>query len=205
LNYYYDSGTESIDLPAFKAAWVVFEKLFMDGADQSKVIIALLYYGNTWVRDSPYYYENYNCRNWYEVVRMTDSNALISLLEALQKPDVSLDSIIKWKVKDYFRTDNLVTIEALKAETRLFNQIKILTALDYHSEQKMFKNNNGYIAKNNRYNWGDTHFFNNEPELFNVRRYVSEGNDGRLMRDMRDLLQDNDILNAVLHSILNGN
>ncbi len=204
LNSYCDPDTGNLDLAAFKRTWQVFEQLFVINRNEhSQVTIALLYYGYTWVRNSPYYYENYNCQNWYEIVRMKDSDALMSLLEDLQKPAENLDAIIRRKIHDYFKSGNLTTIDSLKNEHRLFHQIKILAALDYHTEKRMFRGRNGYIAKDDRYGYGDPQFFINSPDIFNIYRYISDGNEGRLMRDMKNLLQDSDMLNLVMASILN--
>ncbi len=203
LSRYVDPGSGIVDLERFREVWKVFEEIFVKNRlEPYKLTVALLFYGNTWVRYSPFYYENYNCRDWYTVVRSENSSALINLMEDLTSPSNSLDSIINKQARTYFVNRNFKTIEALKNEVVLFNQIKILATLDYYTEQKIFSRHKGYIGKDDRYNYGDTPFFVNSPELFNIYRYVSDGRDGRLMRDMKELLQDENKLSGVISQIL---
>jgi uncharacterized protein with ParB-like and HNH nuclease domain len=203
LNQYYDENSTFLNIKLFKKTWEVFESIFSKNKnDYSKVTVALLYYGYTWTKSTPNYYDNYDCQDWFELVRSKNNIFLTSLLEDLHdKPIEYLDTIIVSKIKNYFKSKPLETIELLKAQSSLIDQIRVLCALDYFSDKKMFKNPNGYIAIDPRYDYKDKPFFNNKPELFNVYRYINEGVDGRLMKTMKLILEDDDRLNKILENI----
>ncbi len=189
LDSYYDESNVVLNIDAFKKTWTVFETLFTKNKnDYSKVTIALLYYGYTWTKSTPNYYDNYDCQDWYGLVRGKNNLFLMSLLEDMHDQSIDyLDTIIVAKIKNYFKSKNLDSIESLKAQNRLLDQIRVLCALDYFSDKKMFKNSNGYIAIDHRFDYKDEPFFINKPELFNVYRYINEGQDGRLMKTMKTL------------------
>ncbi len=107
------------------------------------------------------------------------------------KPVSYLDTLIKSKIHNHFKLKKLNSIEALKSEQSLLNQIQVLAALDYYTEKRMFKDSRNFIAKDERYNYGDVPFFNNNSQLFNVHRYIDNGSDGRLMNSMSPLLISN--------------
>jgi len=203
LNRHYDIENKELDLTALKETWQAFQNLFIKKANQNKVALALLYFGFSWVRASPYYYENFNCTDWYEIVRIKNSSPLMDLLERISE-GATLDDIIRSRICEYFRSNSLTTVEALKTESQFFDQIKILAAIDYFAEQKMFGSSYGHIAKDNRYDYKDPPFFNNKPDLFNVSRYISDGSEGRLMNILKNILQNNNKLIGILDSIIKG-
>ena len=203
LDETYDAGEQHFDLQLYEGLWQVFQALFSTEAVSGKIAVALLYYGNTWLADSPWYYENFDCTNWKELLKSDKRSHLMRLIYDLKEQGVDLDVLVRGRIKGHFEQNSLTSIERLKSESRFFNQIQIIGALDFYTGKKLFHPSNGYIAKDNRYNYGDAPFFENGAELFNVYRYISDGSQGRLRRDMKDVLQDNIKLNEVLSLILN--
>jgi len=202
LNRHY-RGTENIfDELGFSNSLDVFQNIFYDANQSHKIAIALLYYGNTWLQATPLYYENYACMNWKELVANDKRVYLGKLIDDMLESEADIDEIITNKIHYYFSNNKLDTVEKLKQETRFFQQIMILAAIDYHSSKRMFVGFNGYIAKDTRFRYGDTPFFINDPSLFNVNRYISDGSAGRLTRDMKGVLQDDSRLEKILNDIL---
>ena len=92
------------DFNRYKKTWLAFSFLFKNKNNNHLISIALLYYGNTWIRETPYYYENYNCKNWESLVRLESRKYLIELLEDMHdKPIEDLDFIIKSKMQCFFQ------------------------------------------------------------------------------------------------------
>ncbi|MGN6417576.1 MAG: hypothetical protein ACTHMC_08795, partial [Pseudobacter sp.] len=155
-----------------------------------------------WVKASPFYYDNYDCGNWYEVLKQESSNAaFFSLLEDLRRENGNIDSIIRKKVRDHFRNANLSSIENMKGKEGLFSQIQILAGLDYFAEKNMFGDYR-FIAINKNREYGGPLFFKDSSEPFNVCRYIDEGQEGHLIRDMQDILLDENKLSQILSSIM---
>ena len=85
----------------------------------------------------------------------------------------------------------------------MFGQLKVLTAIDYFSEKKLW--GNGYIAfePHPRYFYGDKPFFYNNKVIYNIPRYVNDGSSGRIMNVIKNTLENDGKLTLALNSILN--
>lgn len=203
LSNHYNAESNEFKLAEFKNSWATFQNIFNKQKEHNKVALALLYYGNTWIEATPHYYQNYACMNWRALVRSDKSKPLMLLINTISQTRKTLDQIIESKIKNYFVTKGLNSVDTLKQEKSFFQQVRILAAIDFHTVKRFFTNSNGHVAKDNRYTYGDKHFFINEPELFNVGRYINDGSDGRLMRNMRHILQDTVKLQEVIDGIIN--
>ena len=207
LDKYVDKETKTIDLPKYTRTWSAFKTLFTSKSNPNNAMITrvLLYYGNTWVQDSPYYYTNYNCQAWYTVVRITSGKHLLALLEDMHDEDIKhMDIIFKRKAKQYFESNNLTSIASMKSEETLFGQMRILATIDYYSAKKLWKGNEAYIANDERYTYkGDMPFFNKDRVIHNIQRYIKDGLRGRLIPMLKDVLNDEAKLNQILRDILN--
>lgn len=208
LNPYFNENTYQFDLLKYKKTWTVFEKLF-NGTKVNYGLIskALLYYGNTWLQNTPYYYYNYNCQDWYSLVRNDSRKHLLNLLEALHGKSINyLDTIIKKKAKDFFNKNKLTSIDSIKSKSELFEQVRILVAVDYYSE-KLIWNDCGYIAYDERFSSKDykgESFFNADKLIYNIPRYIGDGWNGRIIDMMKNVLNDDKKLDEIIKLILLG-
>lgn len=205
LNKYHNRESRQFDFQKFAKTWRAFKILFpKDNRNSLFISRTLLYYGNTWFRETPYYYENYNCQNWDLLVRQDSGKYLLELLEDMHgKPIEYLDSLIKNKIKGFFIEKEYSSIESLKLVDDLFGQIKILTAIDYFSEKKLWRY--GYIAFDSRFSYGDKPFFYNNRVLYNISRYVNDGLQGRIINTLKSILDDDEKLKISLNFIWSFN
>jgi uncharacterized protein with ParB-like and HNH nuclease domain len=206
LNRYYDFEKQELDVINYKNSWTIFEQVFTDSKiNYAQITRALLYYGNTWFRDTPWYYINYSCQDWYSLVRDNSGKHLITLLEDLHnKPLTFLDKVIKSKAKKYFKDNHLISIENIKSQEGLLEQVKILVALDYFTDKVIWKDH-GYIACDERYTcktYRDIPFFNNGRVIHNVSRYINDGCQGRIIPSMKEILQNANKLQITLEEII---
>lgn len=208
LNEYFDKGKRTIDLSNYKKTWSSLKTLFpsRNNANNGMISRALSYYGNTWVQDTPYYYNNYNCQAWYELVRTKAGEYLLALLDDMHGKTCNyLDIIIKRKAKRHFELNQLTSINSLKAENTLFGQVQILAAIDYYSEKILWKSY-GYIAHDVRYTYeGDKPFFTRDRVIHNIERYIKDGFRGRVIPMMNDVLSNEAKLKQILTDILSFN
>lgn len=203
LNKYYDKDQKKFDLKNYEKTWTIFKSIFTNSIKNNALISrALLYYGNTWVRKTPNYYYNYDCQDWYTIVRLPTGENLIDLLEDLHgKNSDFLEDIFKVKAKDYFIRNKLNSITSIKSKKELFEQIKILVAIDYYTEQLIWKEF-GYIAEDDRFTFkDDIPFFNSHRVIYNISRYIKDGWQRRILHLMKDTLQNDVKLNEVLKKI----
>jgi hypothetical protein len=208
LSSYWINESQELDFKTYHKTWSAFKTIFpgKGNANNSQIIRALLFYGYTWAQDSPYYYNNFDCKDWYWLVRQDKHRVhLLSLLEDMhEKPISHLDTIIKQKIKSYFIKNEIISLEVIKAASSLRSQVKVLTAIDYFSEKKIWKDY-GYLAEDNRFSsktYGDKPFFNEDRLIYNVFRYVDQGWNGRVLDMIKDTLKNTDELNRILAEIL---
>jgi hypothetical protein len=207
LSNSYHEGDEDFNFENFKKDWLSFQTMFpAKGSNKRAIIRTLLFYGNTWTDHTPHYYDNYKCDNWSEVVRNNSGKYLIRLISDMHDKEISfLDRIFEENVKNYFVNNSITTIESLKSQSGLFNQVKILTAIDYYTNNKLW-NGSYHIAEEVRYSfgvYGDFPFFKDERLIYNVPKYISDGMHGRVINIMNNVLQNDVILNDTLAKILN--
>ena len=205
LDKYYNKELQILDVYSYKRTWSAFMSLFPSRSTGNYSLIsrALLYYGNTWIRVSPFYYYNYNCQGWYELVRIEAGKNLLALLEDMHgRPTDYLDIIIKNKIKEYFTKNEYFSIVKLKEEDSLLGQVRVLAAIDFYSERRFWQNGR-YIAEEVRYTYKDKSFFNKDRVIFNVGRYIGNGLSGRVIPMMQSTLHDEVKLNQILTNILN--
>lgn len=203
LEKYYNKENNILDLCNYKKTWSVFNALFVkENENNAQISRALLYYRITWIRASPWYYNNYNCQDWSALVRDEKSQYLLKLLEDMhEKPVDYLDIIVKRKAKGYFNSKNLTSIEDIKSVQSLFDQVRVLAAIDYYSVKRLWKND-GYIAEDTRFTYGDTAFFTNDKRIFNVARYINDGSQGRVLKILSKILTDENRLKEILNQII---
>lgn len=205
LDAYFDKENNRIDLSNYKRTWSAFKTLFpiKPNPNNSMITRVLLYYGNTWVQDTPYYYANYNCQSWDTLVRINAGIYLLALLEDMHDKDIDhMDIIFKRKAKQYFELNNLTSIHSLKSEETLFGQVRILATIDYYSEKKLWKNY-AYIASDEQYTYkGDVPFFGINRVIHNIPRYIRDGSRGRVIPMLSDVLNDESKMNQILTDIL---
>jgi hypothetical protein len=204
---YYDEKTSQLHLEQYKLTWRAFNTLFpVDGRNDGMVARVLLFYGATWIQVTPYYYNNYNTQDWYSLVRENSGRHLADLLEDMhEKPLDHLDVIIRKKITGYFISKNLRSVALLKSADSLLDQIRILTAIDYHTDRKLWRKPDRCIAEDARYTsdaYGDTPFFAADKVLYNMHRYINDGGYGRILRTLNDVLQDDERLSVILQEIL---
>ncbi|MDP2946598.1 MAG: DUF262 domain-containing protein, partial [Nanoarchaeota archaeon] len=206
LEKYYDKESHIMDLSNYKKTWSVFKALFLINNENNALISrALLYYRITWVIASPGYYNNYNCHDWYTLVRVEAGKYLLNLLEDLHGKQVDyLDVIIRKKTKHYFNSKKWTSIDSIKSVETLFDQVRVLTAIDYYSDKTLWKDKS-YIAEDIRfssYTYSDTPFFTKDILIYNVTRYIGDGWQGRVLKMMENILKDEIKLGKILNDIL---
>ncbi len=199
-----DCLTESkFDFDNFRKSWKVFQKLFEKKSNYKYICKALIYYGNTWKKDTPYYYNNYDCQDWSWLVMDEKGRHLMRLIKDMYNQEFGyIKDIIKKKISIYFKRRDFTDIENLKTATDLFSQMRILVAIDFYGNDEIWSYG-GYISEDDRYTWnGDVEFFNNGNAIFNVNRYIYSGDVGRVFSFMKKILTNTDELTKTLNSIL---
>lgn len=206
LNEYHLKDQNIFDLSGYKKTWDIFMELFnKENSNNSQITKALLYYGNTWERVTPFYYNNYNCQNWNWLVRADAGKYLLTLLKDMHgKSADHLDDIIKPKINNFFTKNALDSIEKMKSEKRLFSQVRVLAAIDYYSNKILWERY-GHIAEDINYTYGDTPFFDRDRRIFNISRYIRNGAEGRIMSIMKNVLSNEEQLKEILINILECN
>lgn len=197
----YINENYEVDFESLASAWEVFQKFFTS-PDKSKIAVALLYYGNTWFQSSPFYYQNYDCMDWKQLVHDKKGLLLLELIKDLILNSGDIDRIITSRMKKYFVEHKLTTIDALKSEENFFNQIAILAGLDYHNDKNFFSGRNKHMAKEINNVYKEIQFFNNKAVLYNVSRYIGDGQQGILMSNMGKILNDDERLTEIIDVIL---
>lgn len=204
LWHFWDSENGTFQYEPFLKTWAVFQELFEE--EEGSLIMALLQYGNTWVRETPFYYINYNCADWNEVVQSDSGKYLMQLLEDLALNGwKDLNSVIEKKSGKYLKARGYTTVAAIKAETDLYKQVKLLGILDYFSGRSMFGRGHYYIANDGRFNcktYGDKPFFSNGVVIHNVKRYIDSGMHGRVIHELAGLLKSEAKLHELIEQIL---
>lgn len=205
LWHYSDTETGAYKHELFLATWAMFQKLFQE-EPEGLIIMALLQYGNTWVRESPFYYVNYNCADWNGMVQTERGVHLMQLLEDLALNGwTDLDSIITKKSGEYLRKRGYNTVAAVKAETDFFKQVKLLAILDYFNDNEMFTERHYHIANDGRFScktYGDRPFFTNSVVIHNIKRYIDSGLNGRVIHDLTGLLKSETKVQELIDDIL---
>lgn len=206
LDKYYNKEANEIDLLSYINSWNIFNSMFVKSNKNDAIIIrALLYYRITWVWATPGYYNNYCCNDWFYLVRSESGKYLLQLLEDLHEKSIDyLDVIIKIKAKQFFVDKNLTSITSIKSVESIFDQIRVLAAIDYYSDKKIWLNG-GYIAEDIRFNsntYTDTPFFTKDRLLYNVHRYIGDGWNGRILNMMKNILDNDNKLMIIINDIL---
>ena len=207
LKLYFSSDGDFSE-ESFKRSLDVITHLFVkDPSLNAQICRALLYYGNTWVQDTPYYYKNYNCQNWKKMVRDSVSKHFFNFVEDMhERQKEYLDEIIKGKIKEYFKDNNLTTLETVKDRDSLMDRMKILVAIDYFTDKIIWKSE-AYIAQSELYMWKDydAMFFKSDNQvriIYNVGRYIYDGYRGKIQQNMNAVLRDEDRLNEIISLII---
>ena len=169
LNEYHLKDQNIFDLSGYKRTWCIFVELFnKENSNNSQITRALLYCGNTWERVTPFYYNNYNCQNWNWLVRADAGKYLLTLLKDMHGKSADfLDDIIKLKIKDFFTKNGLNSIEKMKSVERLFDQVRVLAAIDFFSNRILWERY-GHLAEDINYTYEDTPFFDRDRIIFNI-------------------------------------
>jgi|GEM_PF-3051407 len=205
LWHYSDAETGAYEHGPFLATWTMFQKLFQEESE-GLIVMALLQYGNTWVRESPFYYVNYNCADWNGMVQTERGEHLMQLLEDLALNGwTDLDAIITKKSSKYLKARGYNTVAAIKAENDFYKQVKLLAILDYFSQNEMFKEKHYHIASDDRFNcktYGDKPFFTNSVVIHNIKRYIDNGLNGRVIHDLAELLKSETKVQELIDSII---
>jgi len=195
------SNEFSFDL--FKKHLSSFNELFpINKSHKKEIIRTLLFYGSTWTLHTPYYYDNYKCDNWSDVIRGDSSRHLLRLIADMHGHSIAyLEEIFKKKIAEYFTENGITTVNTLKDQKGLFNQIKTLSAIDFYSDKKLW-NGVYHIAEDDRYTFGDISFFVEDRLIYNIAKYVNDGLQGRVFPLMKNVLQDEVRLTQVLNTII---
>lgn len=207
LGRYYDAGKRTLCIEHWENTLAVFESIFTGSEEiENLVTTALLYYGNTWKRSTPQYYQNYNCQDWYSLVRSgTEGKYLLDLLEDMHGKQPSyLHTIIKEKARQYFLEKNLASVKEVKQiRGEVFEQVKALAAIDYYTEQRLWKSGKCIAVHDEKFSAedDDPKFFGGRV-IFNVGQYINSGYYGRIMTDMKDVLKPSKA-DKVIERILN--
>ena len=202
LMEYFNKENNMLYYDNFKKSWFAFKVLFNKKNNYKYISKALVYYGNTWTRETPYYYNNYNCQDWSWLIGVDKGKYLMQLLKDMHEKDFEyINTVIKNKIKNYFENNNYQHTENIKQSTGFFKQFKILVALDFYSNDKI-RDYGSYIAEDNRYDWKeDAKFFEENRALYNVSRYVRGGYDGRILSYMKNILIDDTKLKEIINQI----
>lgn len=194
-----------ISLERINNVWTTFQTLFPTESSKlnnSDIIRTLLFYGNTWFQDSPYYYKNYDCADWSLLVKQQSGKYLKALLNDMyDKPLSHLDNIIKAKITKYFKKKNLTTIESIKSSESLLDQVKVLAAIDFYSNKVLWTKSNFYLAEDERWSYKNELFFLKDRLLYNVQRYIGDGNSNRVLADMKSILKNENKIASIIDII----
>ncbi len=188
-----------------KKYWSTFVLLYPNSntrLNNSSIVSALLFYGNTWHQDSPYYYKNYNCADWPFLVKQPSRKYLKSLLKDMHGESIThLDYIIKSKISEYFHDNHLTTVDALKSLDSFFDQAKAYVSLDYYSRKVLWDSNNFYFAEDERFNMAGT-FFTKNRLIYNVHRYIYNDDSRIVYRLMEIILLFDEKVQKIINQIL---
>lgn len=205
LWHYSDAKTGAYEHERLLATWATFKTLFEEKME-GLLVMALLLYGNTWIRKSPFYYVNYDCADWNEIVQTESGTHLMHLLEDLALNGwKDLDVIITKKSREYLKAKGYITVAAIKAESDFYKQVKLLAILDYFSEDVMFSEGYYHIANDGMFNcksYGDKSFFVNGVVIHNIKRYIDSGWHGRVINDLAALLKSETKTQELIDTIL---
>lgn len=202
LMEYFNKDDNKLNYNDFKKSWLAFKELFNKKDNYKYISKALVYYGNTWTRKTPYYYDNYNCQDWSWLIGDDKGKYLMQLVKNMHERNFDyIKTIIENKITDYFKENNFQSIDDIKQSTSFFNQIKILVAIDFFTNDKIW-NYGGYIAEDDRYYWReDAEFFENNKTIYNTNRYIYGGHDGRILSFMKNVLTDEMKLTEIINEI----
>lgn len=202
LMEYYKKENNTLDYDGFNKSWLAFKELFDKKNNYKNIAKALIYYGNTWLQETPYYYNNYNCYDWSWLVRDFKGKYLLQLLKDMHDKGFDfIKTLIKNKIKHHFKENNYHNLENIKQTTGFLNQFKVLVAIDFYSENKIW-DFGGYIAEDNRYDWNDdSKFFEQTKVLYNIDRYVRDGYSGRVLSFMKNVLKDEENIKEIIIQI----
>ena len=123
------------------------------------------------------------------------------LKDMYDKPLSHLDDIIKEEITKYFKKKNLTTIESLKSSNSLLDQVKVLAAIDYYSNKVLWTKSNFYLAEDERWTFKDELFFLKNRLLYNVQRYIGDGNSNRVLADMKLILNNENKIISIIDII----
>lgn len=204
---YYNGEDASFNYKDFKKTWFAFKEIFKRTTNYKYISKALIYYGNTWSRETPYYYNNYNCHNWNWLIRDENGKYLMQLLQDLHEKEFDyIKTIIKQKIKNYFNKNSFQSLESIKQTSGFFNQFRILVAIDFYCNNQIW-DSESYIAEDNRYidHWkkyfDDAEFFEEPRVFYNVGRYVRDGYSGRILSFMKTILNDEKKIKEIIDQI----
>lgn len=202
LMEYFNEENTTLNYDEFEKSWFAFKELFNRKDNYKYISKALVYYGNTWLRETPYYYNNYNCQGWNWLIADDKGKYLMQLIQDMHEKEFDyIITIIKNKIKNYFEKNGYQSIENIKHSTGFFRQFRILVALDFYSNDKIW-DYGSFIAEDNRYYWKeDAEFFTENKVIYNVSRYVRGGYDGRILSFMKDILTDENKLEEIINQI----
>lgn len=202
LTEYYNEENNTLDYTGFYKSWLAFKELFDKKDNYNEISKALIFYGNTWSRETPYYYNNYNCHNWNWLIGNDKGKYLMLLIKEMHDKEFTfINSIIRNKIKHHFKTNNFQKLENIRQVTGFFNQFKVLVAFDFYAENKIW-NFGSYIAEDNRYLWkDDANFFNETRVFYNIDRYVRDGFSGRLLSFLKNVLINEKKLTEIINQI----
>lgn len=206
LKPHYQPETNQLNLIEFENYFRSFKILFpiSNGKNDAQITRALLFIGQTWIKDSPYYYNNWHCQNWNKLVKSQNGKYLQILIEEFINKDISfLDKFVQQKIKEFFLEKKISSVADLRNIETFFEQIKVLTSIDYYNNKRLWQDSSKYIAENNAdLGFSDTPFFSKNRALFNVDRYVRQGTHGRILNLMREELTNEIELQALINKII---
>lgn len=211
ISFLLENGDEDpiyeLEIDRFRKLWSAFQILFpisKTKSNNSNIIRALLFYGNTWVQDSPYYYRNFDCADWSLLVKLKSGKYLKALLNDMEnKPATYLDKIIAFKISEYFIANNLLSLETIKSTEGFFEQVKILASLDYYYQKVLWTNHHFYFAEDDRFVL-DRSFFTKNRLFYNIQRYHYNDSSKIVYNLMIDLLPYDSKIEATIEKILAG-
>jgi len=205
LNASMDKKSMTFSFPFFEKSWNVFREIFQsEHGEYKQLLTALILHGNPSIQVSPYYYQNYDYAYWYWIVRSYRKESLLQVIRKLHdRPLTDLDVIIRERAKVIFSA-HYSSVEDLKRESVFSQQVMILALIDYFTLGLMFEKGIYTVSKDVRFNYGNHTFFDDKFQIFNVKRYISDGGSGNLMHLMKPILGNDENLEAVLWLIKNG-
>ena len=207
LSKYYDKDNHQLDIDHCRKTWNAFRQLFVRSKENDGLVArALLYPTIIWSQDSPYYYNNYDTQDWSTLVAGDNSKFLMTLLEELHdRPTNYINIITRRRMADFFRKRKYTSATPIKTAESVWDQVRILSAIDYYADKKLWLPYNRYIAEDHRYqstSFGDTPFFATDRVLYNIRRYVQDGWTGRILDTLSGTLQNDRKLEEIVQQIV---